>query len=181
MTFKPGGFEGKEQFLVTSFVRAVDSSLRCYERARTALVDAGRKDSLIEYLKGCDDLEVAVVALNRAMRLAEALRRAPATAIGKGVVPPQNDQRELSEVRNAIDHNVDPILDGEAGEGLPLSLGVTENAISINRKGTVLTVTQAAFGEWMLALHELATTLAAEPRTWKLPAPRSAGKGSGGG
>lgn len=45
------------QHLVTSFVRSTEGALRRYEEARLQLEQSAEQDSLVEYLRGADDLK----------------------------------------------------------------------------------------------------------------------------
>lgn len=107
------------------------------------------------------------MAVNRTMRLAEELCRSKLTSIDPLQIPSPADQQRLRDMRDAIEHNDDPILKGEAGVGLALALDVTDTDLSINRKGRIVTVSQAEFGGWTRDLHVLAKNLATDPGSWR--------------
>jgi hypothetical protein len=122
---------GDAQHLVTAFVRSTDGALRRYEEARVRLERSVREDSIVQYLRGADDLELAFLALHRTMRLAEGLMRSPETSVGKTQLPSQGSRDLLRVMRNAIDHLNEPIIEGRAGKGHPLQLEVRDDHSTI--------------------------------------------------
>jgi hypothetical protein len=157
---------GDAQHLVTAFVRSTDGALRRYEDARTRLERSVREDSIVEYLRGADDLEQAFMAVHRTMRLAEGLMRSSETRVGKNQLPSQADRDLLRMVRNAIDHINEPIIGGRAGKGRPLQLEVRNDDSAIADEAGTHTVSHAQFGEWMKTLHTLAVDLTNRPQDW---------------
>jgi hypothetical protein len=93
-------------------------------------------------------MEVAVTALHRAMRLAEGLMRSPETTVGKQDVPADTDRDLLRLMRNAIDHNNQPIIEGRAGKGQTLALWVGSDDSTIDDASGTQTVTHAQLGQW---------------------------------
>jgi len=65
---------GDAQHLVMAFVRTTESALRRYEEARLRLQRSADGGNLGEYLRGLNEMELAFMALHRAMRLAVALK-----------------------------------------------------------------------------------------------------------
>jgi hypothetical protein len=153
---------GDAQHLVTAFVRSMDGALRRYEEARLRL-ERSVRGTIVEYLRGADDLEVAFMALHRTMRLAEGLVKSPATTVGADQLPSQSDRDLLRVMRNAIDHINQPILDGRAGKGHPLQLELGNDDSTIADDTGTYTVTHARFGEWVTTLHKLAVDLTNRP------------------
>jgi hypothetical protein len=169
LTIGRGFPEGDAQQLVTSFVRCTEGALRRYEEARLRLVRSVAQDSLTEYLRGTDDMELTFMALHRTMRLAESLSESPATRIAKHELPPQRDRDLLREMRNAIDHADKPILDGHAGKGRPIRLHVETDGSTLSRGERILTVEHARFAGWVRTLHSLAVGLTNRPQDWVRP------------
>jgi hypothetical protein len=92
------------QHLVTAFVRTTEGALRRYEEARLQLARSVEQDSLVEYLRGLDDMELTFMALHRAMRIAQGLKDSSETKLRKSQLPAHGDQERLRKMRNAIDH-----------------------------------------------------------------------------
>jgi hypothetical protein len=157
---------GDAQHLVTAFVRSTDGALRRYEEARVRLERSVREDSLVGYLRGADDLELAFMALHRTMRLPEGLMRSPETSVGKSQLPSQGNRELLRVIRNAIDHINQPIIEGRAGKGRPLQLEVRNDDSTIDDEAGTHTVSHAEFGEWVRTLHTLAVDLTNHPQDW---------------
>lgn len=157
---------GDAQHLVTAFVRSTESALRRYEQARLQLEYADEKDNPVERLRGADDLSVAFMVLQRAMRLAEGLMQSPETTVRKGDLPSDGDRDLLRRARNAIEHIDDPIRDRRAGKGSSLELEVRSDDSTIGADSETLTVAHARFGEWVRTLHELAVNLTSRPQDW---------------
>lgn len=173
-----GGFPpGKTQHLVTGFVRCTESALRRYEEARTCLERSAAQDSLKEYMRGTDDLEVAFTALHRAMRLAQRLHESPATRVGRRDLPRRADRELLREVRNAIDHADGPVIAGLAGKGNSIRLEVQSEASLIYNGDRTLRVTHAQMATWIEQLHSLARALTGQPAAWAVA--RTAGSRRG--
>jgi len=158
---------GKAQFLVTTFIRTTESAIHCYERARLGFERSMAEDSLPQYLRAINDMELTFMALNRAMRLAEDLKSSPETTVDNGDLPRQPGRDQLHEMRNAIDHNNQPIKDGRTGKGQALTLEVQEHDMSITDKdGTTQTVRHTVFAGWIRKLHSLACSLIHHPERW---------------
>ena len=117
---------------MVAFVRTFDHALRQYETARTNVVEATEQQQLVAYMRGCADMEAAVIFLNKAMRLGVALMESPETKIGKDQIPSKADRDRLRKMRNAVDHDDGPILAGRGGTGenLALTLGSTQMGIA---------------------------------------------------
>ena len=159
---------GDAQHLVTAFVRSTESALRRYEAARVQFARAMDRDhnTLVEHLRGADDMAVTFMALHRAMRLGEGVMRSPETRVGKRELPSEGDRNKLRRMRNAIDHINEPIIDGHAGKGQTLELHVRDNDSSIDDEDGTHTVSHADLGEWVRTLHTLAVNLTNEPQNW---------------
>src|ERR1700692_809559 len=54
---------GRAAFLSSSFVCATEHTLRQYQEARNRLERASREEALMEFLRGCNDLEFACIGL----------------------------------------------------------------------------------------------------------------------
>jgi hypothetical protein len=157
---------GEAQHLVTAFVRSMDGTLRRYEEARLRLERSALQDSLVEYLRGADDLEVAFMVLHRPMRLAEGLMNSLQTAVGKNQLPSKGDRDLLRMMRNALDHINQPIIDGRAGKGEPLQLEVGNDDATVADAAGTHTVSHIRFGGWVRTLYELAVDLTDSPQHW---------------
>jgi hypothetical protein len=158
---------GPAAFLVSTFVRLVEDALRSYEEARSRLETASREEHLVEFVRGCSDMEDTFWVLHRATRVAVALVRSPETKLDYSQVPAEADREKLRKMRNAIDHDEEPIVGGCAGKGDSLALEVRSNEMSItDRDGVVQTVTHDQFAGWIRTLHALAAELIAHPRDW---------------
>src|SRR3954452_7222702 len=107
----------------------MDGTLRRYEKARIRLDRSCREDKLVEFIRGSDDLQFALLSLHRTMRVAEGLMRSPGTNVSKRELPPQAERDQLRVMRNAIEHVDEPIIDGRAGQGLPLQLEVMNSTV----------------------------------------------------
>jgi hypothetical protein len=163
---------GDAQHLVTTFIRTTEGALRRYEDARLQLERSANEDSFMEYLRGLDDMELTFMALHRAMRLAVALKNSCETNVGKRTLPREAERDQLRAMRNAIDHNVGPIVAHHAGKGHTLALLVREGDVTIDaiepdaETVTSLTVAHADLGRWLRQLHELALDLINHPERW---------------
>jgi hypothetical protein len=157
---------GQAQHLVTAFVRSTDSALRRYEEARRRLGRSVERGSLVEYLRGADDMELAFMALHRTMRLAEGLMRSRETTVGTTELPSHADRSLLRVMRNALDHIDQPIIDGHAGKGKTLRLHVRNDDFTIDDDKGTHTVSHARFGGWVRSLHKLAVDLTNRPQDW---------------
>lgn len=161
---------GDAQHLVTAFVRTTEGALRRYEEARLQLELAVANDSLASYFRGLDDMEIALVAVHRAMRLAEALKTSTETLVGNGEIPPREIRDRLRKMRNAVDHRDGPIVGGLAGVGKTLALDVGEREMTIDDADGTHTMTHEELGELVRDLHRLAVELTNYPERWFRPA-----------
>jgi hypothetical protein len=157
---------GDAQHFVTAFVRSTDGALRRYEEARRQLEQSVARDSLVQYLRGSDDMEVAFMTLHRTMRLAEGLMLSPQTTVGAQQLPSQADRDLLRMMRNAIDHVNKPIMSGRAGKGQAIQLEVRNDDSAIADDAGTQVVTHARFGEWVRTLYRLAVDLTNRPHDW---------------
>ena len=164
MSFGTGFPPGKAQHLVTAFVRTTESALRRYEAARIQLQASAARHSLAGYLRGLDDMELTYIALNRAMRLAVALKQSPETSVSTHDLPAQRDQDRLRVMRDAIEHREGPIKANLAGIGKTISLSVRENESSIEDGEHSYTATHSELALWIKRLHALAVKLTNEPK-----------------
>ncbi len=155
---------GRAQHLVTGLVRCTEGALRRYEEARMRLERSVAQDSLMEYLRGTDHMELTFMALHRTMRLADALRASPETRVGNGDLPPEADRSLLRLMRNAIDH-----ADGQiahAGKGQAIHLDVQGDSSTISDGDHIFTVSHARFASWVRTLHGLCVLLTNRPEDW---------------
>lgn len=157
---------GDGQHLVIAFIRTTEGALRRYEEARLRLERSAEEDSLVEYLRGLDDMELTFLALHRAMRLAEGLMRSPETKVGNRELPGAVDRDQLRKMRNAIDHRDQPIIAGLAGKQHTLALLVREHDMIIDDDEGTRVVTHANLGDWIRRLHALAVDLTNHPERW---------------
>jgi hypothetical protein len=157
---------GDAQHLVTSFVRLTESALRRYEEARLRLGRSAGEGSLVEYVRGQDDMELALIVLHRAMRHAVALKQSRETKVGKTELPDDADRERLRRMRNAIDHGDSPIVAGLAGKGQILALSIRENDMTIEDDKGTLTATHEEVGGWVRSLHGLAVDVISDPERW---------------
>ena len=96
------------------------------------LEESAERDSLLDYLRGVDDMELTYMSLHRAMRLAEGLMKSPLTRVRNSQLPSLAERDTLRSMRNAIEHNNQPIIDGLAGKGQTLALFVREGDATID-------------------------------------------------
>jgi hypothetical protein len=157
--FPPGPASG----LATAMVRTTESALRAYERARLLLNRSVESNSLTAYLEGLSEMEVCLLSLYRAMRVAERLAVSPETMVDKNMLPSARQRNLLRRMRNAIDHIDKPMAAGEFGMGVNLFLFITEKTLTIHDGGGELVAKQTALGQWLRTLHGLATHLSREP------------------
>lgn len=157
---------GTAQHLVTTFVRSIEIALRRYLDARAPFEESVARDSLRAYLRGVSELEVTFIALHRAMRLADAIVRSSETLVPNGHIPTRDERDRLRLMRDAIEHNDEPILTGRAGTEETLMLFVREHDSTIDHKGTTYVATHTELGAWIAQLHQLAVTLTNEPEQW---------------
>jgi hypothetical protein len=165
MTFRAAFPPGEAQHLLTAFVRSTESARRCYERARQQL-EYSTDHGVASYIRGQADLELTFMALNRAMRLAEALKDSYETTVSNCQLPSKTHRDLLRAVRNAIDHNDEQIRKGKAGKGEALALDVQQATVAICDEKGPLSVDQADLGAWVRQLHELAVALTNDPARW---------------
>jgi hypothetical protein len=117
-------------------------------------------------VRASGDLEVAYLVLNKAMRIGEALVGSPQMIGPKDRLPGEAARRKLRLMRNAIEHEVEPIRDGRGGKGNPLALEVRATCARIaDETGTHVTEHHELAG-WVRKLHGLAADLAADPEAW---------------
>jgi hypothetical protein len=159
--------EGQAQFLVTTFIRTTESALCSYERARLGFELSTATESLPQYLRAANEMELTFMALNRAMRLAVGLKTSAETTVSSADLPTPVEQDQLRKMRNAIDHNDGPIIKGRAGKGQTLALEVQEHGMVITDDGgTTQTVEHTVFAGWICKLHALASDLIHHPERW---------------
>ena len=151
---------------MTAFIRTSEVALRRYEETRLQLQRSADEDSLVQYLRGCDDMELTLIALHRAMRVAEALKTSRETNVSSAELPSAAERDQLRKMRNAIDHVDEPILGGRAGIGQTLALHVREDDVMIDHKDGPLTATHSQVGGWVQRLHGLAVNLTNHPGRW---------------
>lgn len=163
--FPPGPASG----LATAMVRTTESALRAYERARGLLLQSGRENSLTAYLDGLSEMEVCLLALHRAMRVAERLIESPETTLDEQRLPSSEQRSLLRRMRNAVDHVDKPIAAGDFSAGVNLFLFVSEDTLTIHDGGGELRASQRMLGRWLKSLHSLATNLSQDPSTWISP------------
>ena len=169
MALGQGFAPGNAQHLVTAFVRTTESALRRYEAARVQLQASAAHHSLAGYLRGLDDMELTYIALNRAMRLAVALKQSPETRISRSDLPAKQEQDRLRLMRAAIEHREGPIKANLAGIGKTIALSVGENESTIEDANRSYTATHEELACWVQALHALAVKLTNEPQAWSRP------------
>jgi len=157
---------GNAQHLVTAFVRTTESALRRYEAARAQLEGSAAAQSLAAYLRGLDDMELTYIALNRAMRLAVALKQSPDTNVSRTDLPSKQDQDRLRLMRDAIEHRESPIMANLAGIGKTVALSVRESDSTIEDATRSYTATHDTLASWIQRLHALAVKLTNEPQVW---------------
>lgn len=158
---------GNAQHLVTAFVRTTESALRRYEATRTQLErSAAAAQSFAGYLTGLDDMELTYIALNRAVRLAVALKDSPETNVSRSDLPAKQDQDRLRLMRDAIEHRESPISADLAGVGKTIALSVRENESTIEDATQSYSATHDALASWIKRLHALAVKLTNEPHVW---------------
>ena len=166
MTIGRGFPVGSAQHLVTAFVRTTESALRRYEAARAELEAAAAAHSLAGYFRGLDDMELTFMALNRAMRLAVALKESPETKVARADLPSQEVQDRLRRMRDAIEHREGPIKANQAGIGKTIALSVRENESTIEDDKQNYAAAHDDVASWIQLLHELAVKLTNEPQVW---------------
>jgi predicted exporter len=154
------------QHLVTAFVRTAESALRRYEAARAQLAAAGAGGNLAGYFRGLDDMELTFMALNRAMRLAVALKESPETKVSRADLPSKDEQRRLRRMRDAIEHREGPIKANQAGIGKTIALTVSESQSTIEDDSQGYTTTHVELAYWIQLIHALAVRLTNEPDAW---------------
>lgn len=169
MSFQGHDFpEGTAKQLAIHLVRTLDASLLSYERARHRFDDYFAKDSFFGgYLRGISDLEIALTALHRSMRLAEGVVRSPETRFSKNRLPPQDDRDRLRDIRNAIDHVDGPIKKGSIQTGHMLAVFLNEAELMIDDgEGNTLSARHTDVAEWVQRLHHLALDFIDHPEQW---------------
>ena len=157
---------GPVNFLVPEFVRTVEQAVALYETARENLGHATRDGALVGFVRASGDLEVAYMVLNKAMRIGEALVASEQTILPKDRLPSEAARRKLRLMRNAIEHEVEPIKEGRGGEGEALALEVRASFARIADESGMHVAEHHELAGWVRALHGLATDLVAEPETW---------------
>jgi hypothetical protein len=169
MSFQGHDFpEGKAKQLAIHLVRTIESALLSYERARHRFDDYFARDSFFSgYLRGINDLELTLMALHRAMRLAEGVVRSPETKFNNSHLPSKNDRNRLRDIRNAIDHVDGPIKEGAIQPGHMLAVFLNETELMIDdREGNTLSVRHTDVGDWVKSLHSLALDFINHPERW---------------
>jgi hypothetical protein len=158
---------GVAQFLVSGYIRTVEAALRRYNRARGQLETASREGKVIAFMRGCSEMETTVWLVHKAIRWGVALAKSPETKVSSRELPAGRDRERLQAIRNALDHDDEPVRDGRAGQGDALSLEVRSRDMTIHDlNGHDQTVTFDALAEWMRKLHALAVELIDRPSEW---------------
>jgi hypothetical protein len=157
---------GPVPFLVMEFVRTVEQTVDLYQKARERLEGSSRSGALIGFVRAAGDLEIAYLVLNKAMRIGEALVRSPDTTVGKAWLPSEADRNRLRLMRNAIEHEVEPITAGRGGKGESLALEVRAAFAQIADDSGTLTATHEELARWIRTLHELAAGIVEQPEAW---------------
>jgi hypothetical protein len=159
MSFQRHDFpEGQAKQLAIHLVRTLESALLSYERARHRFDDYFTRDSFFSgYLRGISDLELTLMALHRAMRLAEGLVRSSETKLGNSQLPSKDDRDRLRDIRNAIDHVDGPIKKGIIQPVHMLAVLLNETELMIDdEEGNTLSARHTDVGDWVERLHSLA-------------------------
>jgi hypothetical protein len=145
-----------------NFVRTVEVALRTYVGAWITLQGIpGERPPRRTYWLGTAELEMAVIALHRSVRLAEALKDSPDTRVSNVQLPSARGRDLLRQFRNAIDHTEGVVRNDDAEI---FALGLDETRLGIHdEKGQFLVADQVMLGETVTRLHELAQNLIVNP------------------
>jgi hypothetical protein len=145
-----------------NFVRPVEVALRTYVGAWNTLQGIpDERPPRKTYWLGTAELEMAMIALHRSVRLAEALKDSPDTRVSNAQLPSAPERDLLRQFRNAIDHT-DGVVRNDDAEIFALGLDETRLVIH-DEKGRFLVADQVMLGEMVTRLHELAQNLMADP------------------
>jgi hypothetical protein len=157
---------GPAQFLVTEFVRTVEQVLSFYERARHQLEASSRSQALVGFVRACGELEIAYIVLNKAMRIGDAVISSSETNVtnaARNRLPSDADRARLTRMRNAIEHDVEPIRAGRGGQGDSLALEVRATLAQIADENGTVVATHDELARWLHTLHSFASELVDEP------------------
>ncbi|MBU1699001.1 MAG: hypothetical protein KJ831_02540 [Candidatus Eisenbacteria bacterium] len=128
--------------LVFSAIRLVDDAKTQYRNARAGLLAFARTRAANGYFWGVCSLETCILSLYRAVRLIEAFRRSGYVAAdGKPVIPRSKGAsilaketfRRLTDLRHAIQHLDDRILNGELPRAQALGPRPQSTVLKIGR------------------------------------------------
>jgi hypothetical protein len=166
---------GRASMLLPTFVRSVEVALRSYAAARVRLRRSVERDSLVDYIRGMSDMELAVIALNRSMRIAVRFVRLPDVNLKKAELPSAAEIDQLRKIRVAIEHIDESVVsEDRANKSETLSLNVRADCMVIHDKNGVLQrVDHMMFGTWLRKLHYVAKSLVHDTERWNSSEPTS--------
>lgn len=150
---------------VLTLFRTTESALKCYERSRLlfASPDGGPNGDFWSYLRGLTEMELTLMALDRAMRVAEKLVGSRGTTIRSKQIPSQAVRDRVRLMRNGIDH-VDERL---RRVGTVTALWPDRDEMTIeDPQGTPLVLSYEDLADALRKLHTLASDLIANPANW---------------
>jgi len=119
-------------------------------------------------MHGISDMELAVIALNRAIRIAVRLTELPETKVKKSELPSATEIEQLRKIRVAIEHVDDSVINEDRGnKGETLALNVRTAYMVIHDKDKVLQrVDHVVFSTWLSTLHAVSKSLVHDPERW---------------
>lgn len=125
----------KSRALVTNYVRIVDQAVKQYKRARDAFDEYVNtpNDVISPLFVAVGYFEELIPTLKRAIRFADKIR------MDKDCPPiprtlsifSSNTTRQITDLRNAIEHLDEQLCGGDLKEGDPVALLVKENSIEL--------------------------------------------------
>lgn len=152
------GYPEPEAFLVMMYARMVDKSLAEWSAMQNELSGFMRGESRVSqrFFRAQGMAEDLVIALDRAMRFADALAQAAATSGLARDLPSQADTARVRAFRNRIVHGDEDLLNGRGGKGI--ATATPEVTIyGIELYGVSLLFTELA--TWISKLYEFVRVL----------------------
>jgi len=160
-TFRGAGpKDSQASSLLVGFIRLVDQSVQEYENARAALNEfvSTPNNVITPLFKASGHLETCIGAIWRAINFARRMRNDKNSPSIPRRIPvlSKTVKKPIKNIRHAIQHAEEKIMDNRIVEGDAIFLVVKSDALEI--AGTEVTYTDLS--NWIKELHCLASSLA---------------------
>lgn len=156
-----GNYNHTDYALVMNFVRLVDLAIREYENGRRKLCESQNNNTARLWLTivASGHFEVCITTIKRTIGHLKGIR---SNKTIRDNLPQSikilngKSEKQITDMRNAIQHFDEQIKKGEIKKGQPLFIIPTETAIELG----AYTIQFADLSSWLRELHKCASSLA---------------------